>query len=113
MKIFQLTQYDCEGNSHSIWTHKSKEQEQFKEDCEWIIRTHIEQLFKEEEEEHFARIATDEVIELIEANLEKLGYEQVNPIHYALSWTNKAENVLADILDPEALERLIEHNKKS
>lgn len=110
MKIFELTHYDYDGNSQTLWTHESKEQEQFKEDCEWIIRTHIEQLFKEEEEGYFARIASDEIIELIEDNLPKLGYEQVIPTYYALKWTNRAEDILGEILDAQTLEKLIEHN---
>jgi len=113
MKIFELTQYDCDGDSHSIWSHKTKEQEQFKADCEWIIRTHIEQLFKEQEEGYFARIATDEIIDLIEENLEKLGYEQVKSAHYGLSWTHKAENILKEILEEDTFNKLIEHNKKT
>jgi len=113
MNIFTLTEYDYDGNSWSLWMHKTKEKEQFVEDCQWIVKTHLELLFKAEEEGFYKRIGSEEVINLIREYLPKLGYENTRAWDYGFRWQIRAEEILEEIVDESTLSKLKQHNKKA
>lgn len=91
MKIFQLTQYDFEGDSYSLWSHINKRDDEFKTDCDWILNTHFDLLLEPKVEltgeVWYENIGTDECLRLIEKYLPKLGYMPVKTVNYGFDWS--------------------------